>query len=137
MSVSQVRSLVSYTGFAFLVAHELDAVAQEEWRLLPLFDLLQDNAAYIVFVALHVPLLAVLMWLMAHPSSRVRQRSRLGVGAFLIVHAALHWLLSGDPLYTFHSSLSVALILGGAGAGLLYLLLSLRDMRVKGGNTGH
>jgi hypothetical protein len=131
MSMSQVRSLVFYTGFAFLVAHELDAVAQEEWRLLPLFDLLRDSTAYIVFVTLHVPLLAGLMWLTAHPSSCVRQRSRLGVDAFLIVHAALHWLMSGEALYTFHSSLSTALIFGGAVAGLLHLLLSVRDTRAK------
>ncbi len=38
MLESQVRSLVFYIGFAILVAHELDAVAQEEWRLLPLFE---------------------------------------------------------------------------------------------------
>jgi hypothetical protein len=129
MSLSELRSLVFYTGFAFLVAHELDAVAQEEWRLLPLFDLLRDSTAYIVFVALHVPLLAGLMWLTAHPSTHVEQRSRFGVDAFLIVHAALHWFMSGDALYSFHSSLSTALIFGGAVVGLLHLLLSVRDIR--------
>ena len=128
MSVSQIRSLVFYIGFAILVAHELDAVAQEEWRLLPLFDLLQDSTAYIVFVTLHVPLLAGLMWLTAHPSPRVQQRSRLAVDVLLVIHAVLHWHMSADALYSFHSNFSTALILGGAVAGLLHLQLSVRAL---------
>jgi len=130
MLESQVRSLVFYTGFAILVAHELDAVAQEEWRLLPLFDLLQDSMAYIVFVTLHVPLLAGLMWLTAHPSPRVQQRSRLAVDALLVIHSVLHWYMSADPLYGFHSDFSTALILGGAVAGFLHLQMSMRALSV-------
>jgi hypothetical protein len=126
---AQVPSLVFFTGFSLLVAHELDAVEQAEWRLLPLLNRMPDDTAYVVFVALHVPLIAGLMWLTTHVSPRIRQRSQLGVDAFLIIHAALHWFLSSDPLYTFHSSLSNALIFGGGLVGLVHLLLLVRSSR--------
>lgn len=112
-----MRSLLFFTGFALLVAHELDAVEQAEWRLLPLLNLMPDDTAYVVFVALHVPLIAGLMWLTAHASPRIRQRSQLGIDAFLIIHAALHCFLSSDPRYTFHSGLSNGLIFGGGFGG--------------------
>jgi hypothetical protein len=128
----QMRSLLFFTGFALLVAHELDAVEQAEWRLLPLLNLMPDDTAYVVFVALHVPLIAGLVWLTTHASPRIQQRSQLGIDAFLIIHAALHWFLSSDPLYTFHSSLSNALIFGGGLVGLLHLVLLVRGTRVQG-----
>lgn len=129
--MSQGQRFVFYTGFAFLIAHELDAVAQEEWRLLPLFNLLRDNTAYSVFVTAHVPLFAGLLWLTAHPSFGVRNRSQFGVDIFLIVHAVLHALMAGDARYMFHSSLSSALIFGGAVVGLLHLLMLVPHMRAQ------
>lgn len=127
MSASALRSLLFYIGFALLIAHELDAVAQAEWRLLPLLDQLSDDTAYAAFVILHVPVLAVLMWLTAGPVSSVRWWSRFGIDSFLIVHAALHGLLSEHALYTFDSSLSTSLIFGGGAVGSLHLLLSMRN----------
>lgn len=128
MLANRIQSLVFYVGFGILVAHELDAVAQAEWRLLPLFDLLSDSAAYMVYVLLHVPLLAGLMWLTAHPSPRVQRGSQIGVDALLAIHAILHWHMSADPLYGFHSNFSTALIFGGAVVGLLHLQLIMREM---------
>lgn len=87
--------------------------------MLPLLNLVPDDTAYVVFVALHVPLVAGLMWLTAHPSPVIRQRSEFGIDAFLIIHVALHWLLSGEALCRFHSSLSKALIFGGGGSELV------------------
>lgn len=72
----QIRLLIFWTGFAFLLAHELDAVAQSEWRLLPLINLLADESAYKVFVAAHVPIVVVLVWLFTHPSTILRWRSQ-------------------------------------------------------------
>ena len=126
---SQIRSFLFWTGFALLLSHELDAVAQAEWRLLPFLNLLPDETAYIVFVTLHVPLMAVLMWLLAYPSSLVRRRSQIAIDAFLAVHAVLHWLLSGEMAYTFHSGFSNALIFGGGVVGLLHMLLVVRAKR--------
>jgi len=36
-------------------------VAQSEWRLLPLLNLLADETAYKLFVALHVPIVVALV----------------------------------------------------------------------------
>ncbi len=95
-----------------LVSHELDAVAQHEWRLLYVLRSLPESIAQDAFVLLHVPLVAVLAWLGWHREPAVRAGSRLALAAFTIVHAGLHWRLSDDPLYTFHSATSVALIYG-------------------------
>lgn len=126
---SQIGLLIFWTGFALLLAHELDAVAQSEWRLLPLINLMADEPAYTVFVALHVPLVVVLIWLFTHPSKIVRWRSQLALDAFLCAHALVHWLMSGDAEYTFHSPLSKAMIFGGGAVGLVHGLLMLRSSR--------
>ena len=99
--------------FAILLAHELDAVAQHEWRLLYVLRSLPDPVAQDAFVLLHVPLVAFLAWAGWHANAAVRTATRLGVAAFTVVHAGLHWRLSGDPLYTFHDPASVLLIYGG------------------------
>lgn len=126
LGADQIRSLLFWTGFAFLLSHELDAVAQSEWRLLPLLNLLADEPAYKVFVAAHVPLVVVLIWLFTNRSDTIRWRSQLGFDAFLCAHALAHWLMSGDVEYTFHSPLSIAMIFGGGGVGLAHLLLLVR-----------
>jgi len=125
-AASQARSLLFWTGFAFLLAHELDAVAQSEWRLLPLINLLTDESAYIVFVAAHVPLVLVLIWLFTHRSNTIRWRSQLAFDVFLCAHALVHWLMSGDTEYIFHSALSISMIFGGGVTGLVHLLLIVR-----------
>jgi hypothetical protein len=99
--------------FAMLLAHEMDAVAQHEWRLLYVLRSLPDPVAQNAFVLLHVPLVAFLAWAGWHANAAVRTAARVGVAAFTVVHAGLHWRLSGDPLYTFHEPASVFLIYGG------------------------
>ena len=126
IAAGQARSLLFWTGFAFLLTHELDAVAQTEWRLLPLLNLLADEPAYKVFVASHVPLVVVLIWLFTHRSDIVRWRAQLGFDAFLCAHALAHWLMSGDVEYTFHSPLSKTMIFGAGVVGLAHLLLAVR-----------
>ena len=64
--------LLFFTGFAFLACHELDAVAQAEWRLLPLLSRMEDPDAYRWFVMLHVPLFALLLWGAASRTPSIR-----------------------------------------------------------------
>ncbi|MCW9035433.1 MAG: hypothetical protein OQJ97_14535 [Rhodospirillales bacterium] len=129
LSMSKAKNyseLVFFTGFALLICHELDAVAQSEWRLLPFLNQLADDLAYVVFVALHIPLFAILIWLVGHQSIHIRLRSQIGVDIFLIVHACLHWILSNHELYTFHSLLSEFLIFGGGAVGLFHMVILKR-----------
>lgn len=124
-----MKNLWFLLGLGFISTHELDAVMQHEWRLLYILRSLPEALAANVFVAVHVPLFAVLVWLTHHPLPRWREGSRLALMGFLIIHVGLHLRLSGHVLYTFHSSLSKLLIFGGGVCGLLYLLTVLQAHR--------
>ena len=106
---------------AVLFTHELDAMAQSEWRLLYVLRDLSDEQGRWWFVAMHVPLFWALIALTQHESAQVQRASRTGLAAFCIIHALLHWRLASDPLSTFSSPLSWSLILGAAALGSAYL----------------
>jgi hypothetical protein len=113
-----------YLGLGALFAHELDAVANHEWRVFPGLSALSDEAGAVVFVAAHVPLFAVIVALVASQRQIIRQRTRLAIAAFLLIHAALHVFFRHHSAYDFSSVLSGFLIYGGAIAGALYLAAS-------------
>lgn len=114
-------------GLGFISTHELDAVTQHEWRLLYVLRSLPEAIAANAFVAVHVPLFALLVWLTHHPRPRLREGARLALMGFLIIHVGLHLRLSGHALYSFHSPLSKALIFGGGLCGLIYLALVAKE----------
>lgn len=117
-----MKTLLFYLGFATLMAHELDAMTQSEWRLLFVLRRLSEPIASSTFVILHVPLLAGILWLSAHRLEPIQHRSRLAFAAFLIIHAGLHKHLEHHPDYTFTSSLSLGLIYGAGLLGLAYIV---------------
>ncbi|MGH3144645.1 MAG: DUF6713 family protein, partial [Rubrobacter sp.] len=47
-------------GFCFLLVHEMDAIRCKEWRVFPVTSRMADEAGYVAFTALHVPLYALL-----------------------------------------------------------------------------
>lgn len=117
-------------GFALLLTHELDAVARAEWRVLPVTSFLPDEIGLPVFVLMHVPLFAWLIWLVGHTEPVVRLRWQTIVSTFLVVHVGLHLLFSGHVHYDFHGGLSKLLIFGGGAFGALHLLQRWRAVRV-------
>jgi hypothetical protein len=117
----RISKLLFYVALGLFFSHELDAVVQTEWRLLYVLRDLPELEAMQAFIWLHVPLFAIIAWLTHHGAPRVQIWSRASFSAFLVVHAILHFRLSANPLYTFDSPLSIALIYGGAIAGLGYL----------------
>jgi hypothetical protein len=117
-----MKNLLFYLGFATLIAHELDAMTQSEWRLLFILRSLPEQIASFTFVVAHIPLIAVLLWLTNNESPPIQHWSRIAVATFLIIHAGLHKLLEHHPDYTFNSMLSLGLIYGGGLLGLLYLV---------------
>lgn len=119
----RLPTFLSLLLLALLMAHELDAVAQSEWRLLPGLSLLEDGPGRRAFIALHVPLLMALTWAMFLSSEVVRRRTQLGLGAFMAVHVGLHATLEVPGVSSFPESLSRAFILGAGlvGADLLML----------------
>jgi hypothetical protein len=114
-----------YLGIGFLFSHELDAMVQEEWRLLYVLRSIPDETAMPVFVWLHVPLFSLIVWLTHYSRELVKVLSRNAFAAFLIFHAGLHFRLSDHPLYTFDTVLSQTLIYGGAVCGAVYLVMML------------
>lgn len=125
--VGSLRALdiLFYLGFALLVCHELDAVAQAEWRILPVLENMGEEQAYQVFVVLHIPLFAILMWLTASRSRRIQLTTQLIIDVFMVAHAGLHLLFVSNDQYSFHSTLSETLIFGAGVVGFIHMSLTL------------
>ena len=121
-----MKDIVFYVGLGTLLTHELDAMPNHEWRVLPLIRELPDDMGMMVFVAAHVPLFAALIALVASLKPRTRALSRSGVCIFLIVHGLLHVLFIAHPDYEFASLMSQTLIFGGSILGAAYLAMDWR-----------
>ncbi len=119
-------------GLALLFTHELDAMTHSEWRLLFVLRSLPDESASWWFVVLHVPLFFLILWLSHVPHGRLRAVVRTGVAAFLVVHGALHFLLSSQDAYAFAGALSNGLIFGAGACGLAYLATRWSSARSGG-----
>lgn len=131
MHTAKTLDLLFFVAFAFLVCHELDAVMQAEWRLLPVLGGLDDERAYAWFVGLHIPLFALLMWWTGSTSPRTRFRAQIALDAFMVVHLGLHLALRSHPDNTFHSTLSELCIYGAGIVGLGHAVLALRANRLR------
>lgn len=118
---ARTREALFIIGLALLLSHELDAVKHAEWQVLPLLRWLDDATGYVVFVLAHVPLFALMLWALSHQSAAVRRNTRLGLAAFMVIHAALHWAFHDDAAYHFEGWLSHGLVGGAAVFGALYL----------------
>jgi hypothetical protein len=118
-----MKNLLFYLGFATLTTHELDAITQSEWKILIVLRSLPEEIASLVFVAAHVPIITLILWLTNHESQYVQYWSRIVVATFLMVHVGFHKLLEQHPSYKFNSFLSLSLIYGGGLIGFLYIAL--------------
>jgi hypothetical protein len=125
-----MKDTVFYLGLGTLFTHELDAIANHEWRILPILRSLPEQAGMSTFVLLHIPLFAVLIALVASDDERLRRLSRLSVSAFLLIHAGLHIWFANEAGYEFASTVSKLLIFGGALFGGLHLVASFKDIRL-------
>ena len=114
---------VFYVALGMLFTHELDAVLNHEWRVMPLLKSIPDDRGMIIFVAAHIPLFAVIIAAVASQVHKTRHVTRTVICTFLVFHAGLHFGFSNDPAYEFNTLFSDMLIFGGAAMGALYLLL--------------
>lgn len=117
----RAQQVLTQLMLAVLFTHELDAMTQSEWRLLYVLRSLTDEQGRWWFVAIHIPLFWALIAVTHHANEHVQRASRIGLAAFCIIHALLHWRLANDPLSTFSAPLSWSLILGAAALGAMYL----------------
>ena len=130
-----MNNLLFYLGFSTLMAHELDAMTQLEWRLLFILRRLPEHLVTSVFVALHIPLLTLLFWLTFHESKPVRYWSRLTLSACLTVHAGMHKRLEHHLAYTLTSPLSLGLIYGAGLLRLAYIISVLLSLQLTAAAT--
>ena len=108
-------------GFAFLLTHEMDAIRCREWKIFPIIGGMGEEAGYVAFTALHVPLYALLFWGLfagSGPSGRLIA----GLDVFFVVHLILHVLLRNHPENRFGSPFSWALFVGAGICGAIDLL---------------
>ena len=121
-SMTAIRrlELLFWLGTSLLLCHELDAVMQSEWRVLPFTSWMPDGPGYVVFVLMHVPLFALPLWAASSLLPNVRWRTQIGIDAFLLIHCGLHLAFSGHPAYTFDNLLSNGLIFGAGAVGAVH-----------------
>jgi hypothetical protein len=114
-------------AFATYSAHTMDSMMQADWRLV--FPYLDEEAALSVYILGHVPLVALVFWLVAHESTRIRGWSRLAFCGFLVLHVGVH----ESPQYRFDSLLSQSLIYSAGAFGLVYIIAAV-ICRLRGDN---
>lgn len=78
-----ILKVILWINISLLYVHELDAVRKREWRMMLLSDRVDDEIAFRIFAALHVPLFAVVFWFM---------ESRFSL---------LYWFVSGFGVFHF------------------------------------
>lgn len=112
------------TAFSLLAVHEMDAMTHAEWRLLPGLSNLPENTARSLFVWLHIPLFAGLLWASFVASWRLLAGRLFSIA--LIAHAIAHFALSAHELYTFIPPIETVTVYGAAFAGIVFLALSFK-----------
>jgi len=114
-----MQDFLYYATVGALFTHELDAVKRHEWRVLPLIRSLPERIGEQVFMWIHAPLFALLLWGGDGESASV---TRVWLAAFAIAHIGLHFLFRRHPAYEFNNSSSWGLILLTGLLGAIYLL---------------
>jgi len=128
-----MRDLVFHLGFGTLFAHELDSMLNHEWRVIPVIRSLADETGSIVFVAVHIPVFAILVALVSSRNINTRRMTRTGIGLFLVLHGFLHLLFMKHPAYEFSTLLSNTLIFGGSILAIVYFILEWIENRRNAG----
>ena len=124
-----MKEKLFYLGIGLFFTHELDAMTNHEWRVLPLTSWMPELQGELAFVLLHIPLFAVLVGLIASQNALIRRRSWTGIAIFLAVHGFLHAAFMVHDQYEFSSLLSNGLIFGAAICGAAYLVLNRSRVR--------
>ncbi len=114
-----------WLGLAFILTHEMDAVARKEWRIMPVLSKIQDDQlGFLVFTALHIPLYIALFWgLFRGGLNTINLDLVNGLNLFFIIHILAHFLLRHHSKNQFNNWFSWLLIIGAGLAGATDLLL--------------
>jgi hypothetical protein len=99
-------------GFCFLLVHDMDAIKLKEWKIFPVLSRM-DEAGYVAFTVLHVPIYALLLWGL-YGEGGINLALVVGLDAFFVVHVFLHLIFYDHPENRLRSVFSYALIFGAA-----------------------
>lgn len=113
--------LLFFTAFSFLLAHEMDAVKQKEWQMLPVLSKLKEQSARQVFILLHIPLYGLLLYGLISAGS-IRSTVTIALDGFFIIHLGLHILFHKHRMNNFSTLFSQLYIAVPAVLGGLHLL---------------
>ncbi len=105
-----------------LLTHEMDAMPNHEWRVLPILSSLPDATGEFAFLIAHIPIFALVIAFVASLNTKTRVLAQKLASGFLIVHAALHFAFSGHDDYEFSSLTSKFLIYGAAFCGAAFFV---------------
>ncbi|MFN9633911.1 MAG: DUF6713 family protein [Erythrobacteraceae bacterium] len=123
-SLSIMRTgTIYFLMLSLLFTHEIDAAFRHEWRVLPITSFLPDELGREIFIWAHVPLFAGILL------ASNRERVRVAMAAFCVIHVGLHWLFRNHPAYEFNNASSWGLILGAGALGLGFLFALWRAKR--------
>lgn len=117
-----MQTFLYILAVSFMFTHELDAIRRHEWRVFPLAGRFSDETGFLVFVLLHVPLIALVIWLSIPIDVNVATPFQTVFSIFCIVHVVLHKLLERRLAYEFNNPLSQFLIWGSGVFGLGHLM---------------
>ena len=79
-----------FLGIGLIFTHELDAMVNNEWRVLPLTSWLCDEFGKLVFLVAHIPISSIVAALISSDNVVTRNRSRLFISTLLALHGLLH-----------------------------------------------
>ena len=113
-----------FLALCFVFTHEMDAIQNKEWRILPPTAMLSDRIGYLVFTGIHVPLYVFLFWgLFGNSANGINTSLVFGLDVFFVVHVFLHLLLYRHPKNEFTTAFSWTLILGAGVSGAIDLII--------------
>ena len=124
-----MKNFVFYLGLGLLFTHEMDAMPNHEWRVLPMLRFLSELNGEMAFLLAHIPLFALTIGFVASLNIRTRLVAQRLASGFLIIHAVLHFAFTGHPNYEFSANISNVLIFGAALCGTLYFLALATEPR--------
>jgi len=131
MAYSGVKESAFYLGLGLLFTHELDAMPNHEWRVLPVLRSFADSTGELAFLTAHIPIFALTIAFAASLNQRTRRITRQVASGFLVVHAGLHYLFSSRTNYEFYSTVSGILIYGAAICGIAYFVALAMDRKAQ------